>query len=51
MPTFRESCNSLPQGEQPDTELFLRVVPFLYITLLGVMEGKKKIVSGGRGER
>jgi len=50
MPTFCEPCNLLHQ-EKPDTELFLRVVPLLYITLLvGVMEGKKRIVSGGWGE-
>jgi len=49
MPRFREPCSSLHQSEeQPDTELFLRVVPLLYITLVGVMEGKKKIVDGGR---
>ena len=49
MPTFREPCSSLHQGEeQPDTELFLRVVLFLYITLfVGVMEGKKRIVGEG----
>ena len=56
MPTFRESCSSLYQGkvqeEQPDTELFLRVVPLLYITLVGVVEEKKRIVSesGGMAE-
>ncbi|KYQ54039.1 hypothetical protein ALC60_07051, partial [Trachymyrmex zeteki] len=33
MPTFREPCSPLHQGdEQPDTRLFLQVVPF-YITL------------------
>ena len=49
MSTFREPCNSLYQGEeQPDTELFLWIVPFLHITLfVGVVEGKKRIVSGG----
>ncbi|KYN29949.1 hypothetical protein ALC57_00595 [Trachymyrmex cornetzi] len=32
MPTFREPCSPLHQGEeQSDTELFLRAVP-LYIT-------------------
>ncbi|KYQ59817.1 hypothetical protein ALC60_01202 [Trachymyrmex zeteki] len=30
MPTFREHCSSFYQGEeQPDTELFLRGVPFI----------------------
>jgi len=40
------------QGEeQPDTELFLWIVPFLHITLfVGVVEGKKRIVNG-RGRR
>jgi len=54
MPTFREPCSSLHQGEeQPDTKLFLRIILLLYITLLvsyatvGVMEGKKRIVDGG----
>jgi len=37
--------------EQPDTELFLQVVLLLYITLLvGVVERKKRIVGGGRGD-
>jgi len=31
MPTFRESCSPLHQDEkQPDTELFLQIVPFIY---------------------
>ena len=53
MPTFREPCSPLHQSEeQLDTELFLRVIPFLYITLfVGVLERKKKIVGGGREER
>jgi len=53
MPTFREPRSLFHQGEeQPDTELFLWVVPFLYIMLLvEVVEGKKRIVSEGRGER
>jgi len=39
-------------SEEPNPELILRVVPFLYITLLvGVVEGKKRIVDGRRGER
>jgi len=49
MPTFlRKLCSSPHQGEeQPDTELFLRVVPLLYVTLLvGVAERKKRIVAG-----
>ena len=36
---------------QPDTELFLRAVPF-YTLLVRVVGGKKKIVGeGGRGGR
>jgi len=55
MPTFREPCSSLHQGkEQLNTELFLRIIPLLYITLLvRVVEGKKRIVGrewGGVGE-
>jgi len=48
MPTFRELCSSLHQGEeQPDTELFLWVVLLLYISLLvEVVERKKRIVGG-----
>ena len=39
MPTFRELCSSLHQSEeQPDTELFLRIVPFIYYVICGVME-------------
>ena len=38
--------------EQPDTELFLQIVLLLHITLLvGILEGKKRIVDGGEGER
>ena len=49
MSTFREPCSPLHQGEeQPDTELFLRAVPF-YTLLVGVMGGKKKIVGEGGG--
>ena len=34
VPTFRGPCSPLHQGEeQPDTELFLQVLPF-YVTLL-----------------
>ena len=33
MPTFHEPCSSFYQSEEPNTELFLRVIP-LYITLL-----------------
>jgi len=52
MPTFREPCSPLHQDkEQPDTELFLRVVPLLYITLLVGMEEKKRIVDGRRQKR
>ncbi|KYN41494.1 hypothetical protein ALC56_04099 [Trachymyrmex septentrionalis] len=37
MSTFREPCNPLYQDEeQPDTELFLRAVPF-YIMLFYIM--------------
>jgi len=52
MPMFRESCSSLHQGEeQPDTELFLRVISLLYITLLvGMVERKTRIVDGKWGE-
>jgi len=40
MPTFYEPCSSLHQcEEQPETELFLRVIPLLYITLVGVAMG------------
>jgi len=37
------------QGEeQLDIELFLRIVPlFVFMLLVGVVEGKKRIVSGG----
>jgi len=49
-PTFREPCSSLHQGEkQPDTELFLRIAPFIYYATCGVVEGKKKIVGGNGG--
>ena len=50
MPTFREPC--FHQGEeQPDTELFLLIIPLLYITLLvGVVEEKKRIVSKDGGK-
>jgi len=54
MPTFRELCSSLHQGEeQPDTELFLRVVPlFLYIMLLvGVKEENVDEEWGGGENR
>jgi len=53
MPTFRESSSSLHQDEEkPDIELFLRIVPLLYITLLvGVVEGKKRIVDRESGQR
>jgi len=45
MLTFREPCSSLHQGEE-QPELFLRVIPLFYITLLvGAVEGKKKIVD------
>jgi len=45
MPTFCEPCIPLHQTEeQPDTELFLRVVPFYIMLLVGVMGGKKRIV-------
>ena len=41
MPTFREPCSPLHQvEEQPDTELFLQIVPF-YITLF-VGWGKRR---------
>jgi len=52
MPMFREPCSSLHQGEeQPDTELFLRVIPLLYITLLvGMVKRKTRIVDGKWGE-
>jgi len=31
MPTFREPCSSLHQGEeQPDTGLLLQLIPYIY---------------------
>jgi len=49
MPTFRESCSPLHQGEkQSDTELFLGAVSF-YITLVEVVERKKRIMDGEEG--
>jgi len=52
MPTFHEPCSSLHQGEeQPDAELFLWVVPFLYIMLLVGVVGGKEENCGWRGER
>jgi len=51
MPTFREPCSSLHQGEeQPDIKLFLRVAPFIYDAIYGVVEGEKRIVGGRCGE-
>jgi len=59
--TFREPCSPLHQGKEqpeilsPDTELFLRIVPFyIYITLfVGVVKGKKRMWKEreGRGRR
>ncbi|KYN10381.1 hypothetical protein ALC57_17569, partial [Trachymyrmex cornetzi] len=53
MPTFRELCSPLHQGEeQPDTELFLQAVPFYITLLVGVMEmggGGEGVVGGERG--
>jgi len=51
MSTFREPCNPFHQNEEQ-----LDTVPpgssfFFYIMLLGMVEGKKKIVAGERGER
>jgi len=52
MSTFREPCSPFHQDEEQ-----LDTVPpgssfFFYITLLvGMVEGKKKIVDGERGER
>ncbi|KYN30084.1 hypothetical protein ALC57_00461 [Trachymyrmex cornetzi] len=53
MPTFREPCSPLHQGDgQPDTELFLRAVPFYITLLVGVVgmggEGEE-VVGGERG--
>ncbi|KYM80079.1 hypothetical protein ALC53_09478 [Atta colombica] len=55
MPTFREPCSPHQSEEQPDTKLFLQVVPF-YITLLVGMVGRKKRIMGeerkkGRGNQ
>jgi len=48
MPTFREPCSSSGRGAALDIELFLRIVPlFVFMLLVGVVEGKKRIVSGG----
>jgi len=45
MPTFREPCSPPHQSEeQPDTKLFLRVVPFYITLLVGMM------MKGGRRE-
>ncbi|KYN08826.1 hypothetical protein ALC57_19073, partial [Trachymyrmex cornetzi] len=45
MPTFREPCSPLHQGEgQPDTDLFLWAVPFYITLLVGV------VWMGGEGE-
>ncbi|EGI61977.1 hypothetical protein G5I_09725 [Acromyrmex echinatior] len=42
VPTFRGPCSPLHQGEeQPDTELFLQVLPF-YVTLLVERNIKRK---------
>ena len=47
MPMFREPCSPLHQGEeQLNTELFLRVVPFITL-FVGVVKGKKRIVRRG----
>jgi len=53
MPMFREPCSPFHQSEeQLDTELFLQVVLFLYITLLvGVVEEKKRRELWERKER
>jgi len=51
MPTFRKPCSPLHQDEeQSDTELFLRIVPFIYYaTWKG--EGKVENCRWGRGKR
>ena len=42
MPTFRELCSPLHQGEkQPDTELFLHDVPFILYCLLEWWMGER----------
>ena len=49
MPTFREPCSPLHQGEkQPDIELFSPGRSF-YITLLVGVVKRKKIIVGGAG--
>ena len=48
IPTFREPCNPLHQDEeQPDTELFLRVVSFLYYATCWSDKGEKRELWGG----
>ena len=38
---------ALHQDEvQPDIKQFLRVVPFIYYAIYGVVEGEKRIVDG-----
>jgi len=39
---FREPCSPLHQGEESDTELFLRVVPFMYYATCWSSEGKEE---------
>ena len=48
MSTFREPCSPLHQDEeQPNTELFLPVIPFLYYTIYWSGGGKEKNYGWG----
>jgi len=49
MPIFHEFCSPFHQGEeQPDTELFLQAIPFIYYATCWSSEGK--VENCGKGE-